>query len=304
MTVELIAEFTTNHLGHLGLLLRMVRAAKAAGADWIKMQAKDVETFYTQEKLDRPYASPFGTTYRDYRTAFELSDDEWSTFDEYCNLNGIPWFCTIQDLPSLHYMLGWELPRYKVASSNARNIPFLKEVAANVPRECEVVLSVGGSTLPEIESALSVFGNHRRVWLLHCVAEYPCPTEHLRLGNIAELRRRFRSDRVRIGYSGHEVGLVPSVVAAGIGAEMIERHFCISRHTFTHHIECSLEPDEFKMLRERLREIENGKPARYQGWPLTSDAYECSFGMTDTEKRFLVDQTYGTDYMGEKAWVQ
>lgn len=295
--IECVAEMTTNHLGNLNLLLRMVDKAVEAGASAVKMQRKDVETFYTKEKLDREYDSPYGRTYRDYRTTFEFTHPDWQRFDKHCRRSGIPWFVTVQDFPSLEYMLEYDLYRYKVASANARNKPFLEEVARSVPMDREIVLSVAGSTLIEIEEALSIFNDHRRIWLLHCVAEYPCSSERLRLGNISVLRKHFACDQVRIGYSGHEVSYLPSLVAGRLGAEMIERHFCLSRHTFAHHIGCSLEPEEFAAMVQKL-----GEPNGEAPFPQTD--YEkrllfWHFGMSEEEKTFLVDNTYGTQELGE-----
>src|SRR5205085_10181951 len=104
------------------------------------------------------------------------------------------------------------------------------------------------------ERALRVISNHH-VYLLHCVAEYPCPPESLRLGNIREMQKRFGGERVTIGYSGHEEGIAPTLAAIDLGAGMVERHFCLSRHSFVHHIECSLEPEEFK---EMIRIVRSG----------------------------------------------
>lgn len=295
MSVQTVAEFTTNHAGHLGLLLRMVDAAADAGADWIKMQCKDVRTFYTQEKLAAEYPSPYGKTYRDYRTLFELDNDDWCRFDARCKANGIPWFCTVQDVASLEYMLAFGLKRYKVASSNARNVHFLEEVARQVPRECEIVCSVGGSTLRQVEDTLRIFNDHRRTWLLHCVAEYPCPLYRCRLGNIVELRRHFACDTVHIGYSGHEEGYLATLAAANLGAEMVERHFCMSRHSFVHHIECSLEPDEFGDMVRLVNGADEDRAGLCRQVP--SAAYGSQFGMSGVERRFLVQQTYGQHYM-------
>lgn len=296
--VELVAEFTTNHMGHFGVLTRMVHAAQAAGASCIKMQCKDVESYYTPEKLDRKYLSPYGRTYRDYRSLFEFSDEEWMRFDDECSYLCIPWFCTVQDLPSLEYIRGFgDLSRYKIASSNARNVDFLQTVADVVPRWAEIVVSVGGCTLADVERVVEVFGGHERLWLLHCVAEYPCPDDHLRLGNIEVLRQRFGRDNIRIGYSGHEKGFDASLAAVALGAEMIERHFCLSRHGFVHHLECSLEPDEFGELADHIRHGRAFDAMRR----MPPGAFATDFGMTDTERRFLVEQTYGSDCMGEQS---
>lgn len=292
-----VAEFTTNHMGNLNVLLRMVDRAAEAGCDLIKMQKKDVGTFYSREKLDASYTSPYGQTYRDYRTVFEFEREDFARFDARCRQRGVGWFATVQDPPSLEFLLGWDLPYYKVASSNARNRPLLDEVARRVPRDKGIVVSVAGCTFAEIEATLSAFPHHR-VWLLHCVARYPCPPEALRLGNLDVLRRRFASERVHIGYSGHEEGLAASFAAAELGAEMIERHFCLSRHSFVHHIECSLEPAEFAEL---VRVVRSDEPLADRHEELPDEAFASGFGMTPEEREFLVEQSYGRKHVGTRA---
>lgn len=291
--IELVAEFTTNHAGNLNLLLRMVEKAAKAGATAAKMQKKDVETYYSLAKLDAPFESPYGYTYRDYRTTFEFGHEDWARFDKHCRKVGIPWFSTIQDEASLDFVFQYLPNRYKIASSNARSLGFLKMVAEKVPVACGIVVSVGGSTLDEIGEVVEIFRNHRRLWLLHCVAEYPCPEDRLRLGNIVELGRCFGSDRVKIGYSGHELGWQASLAAVQLGAQMIERHFCLSRHSFVHHIECSLEPHEFARMGQDIRR--KTKPL------IAKEAYEKRFGMTDKEAKFLKEQTYSNECLGSGA---
>lgn len=294
MTV-FVAEFTTNHMGNLNVLLRMVERAAQAGCSLIKMQKKDVESFYSKEKLDSAYVSPYGKTYRDYRRIFEFEEEDFRRFDAKCKEQGVGWFCTVQDVPSLHFMLRFGLSHFKVASSNARNRALLEECRDNIPVDREIVISVGGSTLSQVEQALAMFPKHR-VWLLHCVAQYPCPTENLRLGNIAELARHFACERVRVGYSGHEEGIEPSLAAVALGAQMVERHFCLSRHSFVHHIECSLEPDEFARLVAAARSAEEIARARAALPPV---AFQQSFGMSKVEETFLLQQTYGTRFIEE-----
>ncbi|MGI9416224.1 MAG: N-acetylneuraminate synthase family protein [Geminicoccaceae bacterium] len=295
--MEFVAEFTTNHMGNFNLLLRMVEAATWAGADLIKMQKKDVETFYSEEKLNSAYDSPYGKTYRDYRTIFEFDHADYQRFDDKCVAENIPWFSTIQDASSYDFMARYDLPMYKVASINARNADFLKATAERIPEDKRIVISVAGSELHQVEQALELFPRHR-INILHCVAQYPCPPEQLRLGNIPVLKRHFGDERITIGYSGHETGIEPSLAAIALGAEMIERHFALSRHSFVHHIECSLEPDEFQRMVAIARSVKD-----LSGYveKLPRAALASSFGMSSSEKDFLVDHQYGRKYLHDKA---
>jgi len=296
MLPKFVCEFTTNHMGNLHLALRMAEKAAWAGCDYVKMQKKDVETFYTEAKLDSRFTSPYGKTYRDYRTIFEFSKEDFDRFDRKCKELGIPWFATAQDVPSLEFLLKYyDLDLYKVASTNSRNLPFLRFVAENVPKDKTIVISVGGSTLDEIEESLSIVSDHR-MCLLHCVSEYPCPPEKLRLGNIEVLQKEFGDARVSIGFSGHEEGIVGTLAAVDLGATLVERHFTLSRHSFVHHIECSLEPEEYKRLIEIAR---SGSDLNGLYSDLPSEAFESSFGMSVVEEDFLVRNKYGRMYLRE-----
>jgi N-acetylneuraminate synthase len=285
-------------MGNYNVLEEMAKKAKEAGADYIKMQKKDVETYYSKDKLDALYDSPYGKTYRDYRKIFEFGREDFRRFDKLCKRLDIPWFATVQDIKSLQFMLKFNLPKYKLASSSARDWEFVRAVSKLVPKHAEIVVSVGGSTLEEIDELLTHLPKNKVV-LQHCVAEYPCPLDRLRLGNIGILKDEFESDRVKIGYSGHEQGNTPSIaVAKQFAPYLLERHFCLSRHSFVHHIECSLEPEEF---------AEMVFQANYPNseYILPNVAWETSFGMSDVEEEFLKKQTYGNTYLGKGSkWTE
>ena len=295
--MEFVAEFTTNHMGNLNILLRMVEAAAWAGADVIKMQKKNVDTFYSQEKLNSSYESPYGKTYRDYRSIFEFEHEDYQRFDARCQAEEISWFSTIQDEASYDFMASYDMPIYKIASINARNHDFLRVTSERIPADKRIVISVAGSDLRQIEQAIELFPHHR-INILHCVAQYPCPLDQLRLGNIPMLKRTFGDDRIKIGYSGHEMGIEPSLAAIALGAEMVERHFALSRHSFVHHIECSLEPGEFQKMVAIAKSVSDLTPYIEK---LPREALDSSFGMSTTEKDFLVDHQYGRKYLHDKS---
>ena len=211
--VEFVAEFTTNHMGNLNLLLKMVDAAADAGASLIKMQKKDVENFYSQEKLNSSYLSPYGLTYRDYRTTFEFDYDDHVKFDRRCKDRGIDWFATAQDRASLDFLLKFDLPMYKVASCNAKDTAFLDYIRSRIGDK-PMVVSTGGTNLDDIDAVVELIDD-RQLYVLQCTSTYPCPLGELHLGNIPALADRYKSNpNVSVGYSGHELGIEPSVVAA------------------------------------------------------------------------------------------
>jgi len=269
----IVAEFTINHFGHPTLLHRMVAAAIGCGCDYIKLQRKDVETFYSQDRLNSSYNSPFGTTYRDYRTALELPLDEFKKIS-------CPWFVTVQDTQSLREMLEFDLPMYKIASCNSSNKDLLLEASQTIPKDRTIVISVAGQNLKTIQKTIDFFPNHSLI-INHCVAIYPCPSEKLKLGNIPILIKEFGSNRIKIGYSGHEIGLEATYAVMEMGIYYLERHFCMNRSSFIHHTSCSLEPNEFA-------KIKNGGEHN-----LPKSAFASSFKTSELESRFLVQQVYG-----------
>lgn len=296
---EFICEFTTNHMGNLNILLEMVRLASATGAKYIKMQKKNIETFYSQAKLNAPYTSPYGKSYRDYRKIFEFGKRDFDLFNEECNKYNMEWFATAQDISSLKFLMEYDLPMYKLASLNAKNKDILKYCKSAIPNDKTIVVSVAGLELKEIEELINYFPKHNLI-INHCVAEYPCKYENLRLGNIKVLKDKFGSDRVSIGYSGHEEGIQPSLVAIKLGADYVERHFCMSRHSFVHHIECSLDFSEFK----EMVDLTNAGLDKSILDQFDSSIFKSSFGMSDMEKSFLLDLTYGKDYLKEDSKIK
>jgi N-acetylneuraminate synthase len=282
------AEFTTNHMGNLNVLMKMVEKAKDAGADYIKMQKKNVEKFYSKEKLNSKYKRPYGNTYRDYRKIFEFGKEDFDRFNRKCEKEGIEWFATPQDLDSLRFIMDYDNPFVKVASTNSQNKELLQEIEKSVPDEKTLVISCGGDEIKDIEETLKHFDKHD-VIIQHCVSEYPVPNKKLGLGNIEVMKNKFESGDVKIGYSGHEKGIAASIAAIDMGVEMVERHFCLSRNTFVHHIEPSLEPREFKKL-VKIGKEKNEYKKYYEELP--KEAFDTNFGMSKSEKEFLKNNKY------------
>ena len=294
--IKFVCEFTTNHMGNLNVLLEMVKKAAETGASYIKMQKKDVDNFYSKEKLSSKFKSPYGKTYHDYRKIFEFNKRDFDIFDEECQKHGIEWFATAQDVESLKFLLQYDLPMYKVASCNSDKLEILKTFEKMIPKDKTIVISVAGRTIEEIEKVIDVFKEHKMI-INHCVAEYPCKNENLRFGNIVELKKRFESERIEIGYSGHEEGVRATLGAAYLGVSCIERHFCLSRDSFVHHIECSLEPEEYKEMVDLIRE---GKYDEKIIEELGEAAFRGDFGMSEMEKAFLTKNTYGKQFIGDR----
>ena len=289
--VEFICETTVNHLGNFHILAKMALLADKMGCDWIRVPRKDVYNFYSKEKLasEQHTQLPYGRQYGQWRDMFEFTLAEFQMFDIICRRMKLPWFSTIMDWPSLEFFQQYfHLPAFKIASCNARNEPFLKKLAESVPTNKLIVASVGGSTLQEIEKLIKIFPEHD-MYLFHCIAEYPTAPENLRLGNITELVNRFESDRITIGYSGHDITIGPSVVAVKMGAQVVEQHFTLQRHDLFPRANVGLEPPEFAKLIKVIRE--DNTFDKYVN-ELPDKAFQTKFGMSKLEEPFLKSQEY------------
>ncbi len=230
-----VAELTNNHIGDEKRLRTMIRLAKDEGADIIKVQRRDVDSFYSEAELAKPYKSPFGNTLGHYRRAVELTDDLFKVVIEECRKNDIFWFTSVLDKNSYEYILQYNLPLIKLPSTISNHRNYLKHVADTF--DGDIVVSTG-FTDKEYESfVLNEFTkNERLLYLLQCTSSYPAPPDAC---NIAVIRhyneiRNAQYPNVIPGYSSHDVGALASQMAVSAGALMIEKHVKLGNLDWVH----------------------------------------------------------------------
>ncbi len=251
MKLRFIAEIGINHNGDLKLALQMIKAAKEAGADAVKFQKRDIDTVYTGEFLDSARESQWGTTQREQKEGLEFGVHEYEEMDKFCEVLGIPWFASAWDMKSLEFLDTWNTPYNKIASAMLEHYEFVEAVARQGK---ETFISTGMATYPMIRQAINKFQYHNcPLVLLHCVSEYPCPV-HLCNVSMVQAYREMYPD-ISVGYSGHEVGLMPSILAVSYGASVIERHVTTDRSLYGSDQSASLEPLGLKRLIEYSREV-------------------------------------------------
>lgn len=248
-----IAEAGLNHNGSIDIAMDLIDLAAKAGADAIKFQKRDVDTLAIKELLDaKDDRFPvFGSTYREIRAHLEFSLEEYRTLKAHAEKMNLIFMCTAFDIPSVNFLLFLGVKSFKLASHSLTNLPLLKYIAQH---DLPVIQSTGMCTLEEIDDAMAIYKTGDiTVILMHCVSSYPHSAEESTLLIMDELRERYK---VKIGYSGHELGTIPTLAAAARGAAVIERHFTLdkSMEGFDHKI--SLDPDELINLTADIREIE------------------------------------------------
>ncbi len=230
-----VAELTNNHIGDEKRLRTMIRMAKDEGADIIKVQRRDVSTFYSEAELAKPYKSPFGTTLGDYRRAVELTDDLFKVLIEECRKNEIFWFTSVLDKNSYDYILQYNLPLIKLPSTISNHRNYLKHVADTF--DGDIVVSTGFTDKEYEEFVLNEFtSNNRLLYLLQCTSSYPAPPDAC---NIAVIRhyneiRHERFSNIIPGYSSHDIGSLASQMAISAGALMIEKHVKLGNLDWVH----------------------------------------------------------------------
>jgi len=193
-----------------------------------------------------------GSTYREIREKLEFTVDEYRELMTYAEQLGILFMVTPFDVESLDDLELVGVQNYKVASHGITNYPLLRQLAETGK---PVVMSSGMSTMDELELAAEMLESGTAVLaaILHCVSSYPTPNEEINLRLILELKKKFGK---RVGYSGHELGILPTLAAVSIGASVVERHFTRDRaqEGFDHHM--SLDPSGLSNMVESIREIE------------------------------------------------
>jgi len=249
----MIAEIGINHNGDIEIARKLIDKAVEFGFDAVKFQKRTIEVVYSHEDLARPRDSPFGTTNGDLKRGLEFGLAEYQEIDRYCMEKGIQWFCSPWDEKSVDFLEMFNPVCYKVASACLTDSGLLWHIKATGR---PVILSTGMSTLEEVDGAVKVLDGVELL-LMHTTSTYPSKDDELNLSVIKTLRNRYE---MPIGYSGHEVGLMPSVMAVtGFGACAVERHITLDRAMWGSDHAASLEPRGMELLTKYTRTWETVK---------------------------------------------
>ncbi len=246
-----IAEIGINHNGDLQVAQEMIRAAAHAGADAVKFQKRTPEVCTPPEQQKQMRETPWGyISYLDYRYKVEFDREAYQEIDRTCREAGIDWFVSVWDEQSVDFMETFNTPAYKIPSASLTDHNLLRHVRKTGK---PVLVSTGMSTMEEIRQGMEAVGLENLL-IMHTTSAYPCDPEELNLRMIETLRREFPNNP--IGYSGHEVGLVPSAVAVALGACSVERHFPLDRAMWGSDQAASVEPGGFEKLVKYIRVTE------------------------------------------------
>ena len=248
----IIAEIGINHNGDVGITKELIDGAAEAGCDAVKFQKRTLDIVYTREELDKLRESPWGTTNREQKQGLEFGKEEYDEIDRYCKEKGIEWFASAWDIESQLFLRQYDLKYNKVASAMLTHRELL-ETIANEGKYTFV--STGMSTLIQIKKAVQIFENKKCPFeLMYCNSTYPMPLEEANLNSMLSLKKTF--DGVKVGYSGHEAGLIVSCAAVAMGATSVERHITLDRTMYGSDQAASVELGGLRRLVEYIRDIE------------------------------------------------
>ena len=256
-----VAEIGINHNGKVSEAKRLIDIAVATGCNAVKFQKRTVDVVYSKEELERPRPNPFGETNGDLKRGLEFGFDEYKQIDEYCKQKKIMWFASCWDEQSVDFIEQFNPPCYKIASASLTDDELLKYTKS---KGRPILLSTGMSTMEEIDHAMEILGEENTI-IFHCTATYPSNANEINLNCIKTLKERFKCP---VGYSGHERGIAPSVIAVALGACSVERHITVDRTNWGSDQAASLEtPGLFHMIRD-IRQIplllSDGKKVVYE----------------------------------------
>ncbi len=272
----IIAEISANHNNSLKRTLKLVKEAKKAGADAIKLQT------YTAESL----------TLDTNKSQFIINDKKslWykkSLFDLYskgalpkgfykeifkeAQKNEIICFSSPFDEDSVDYLMKFKVPAFKIASFENSHFPLIKKV---ISKKKPLIISLGATTYNEISYLYKFLKNRKfnNFAFLQCTSSYPASIEESNVKTIIELRKKFK---IEIGLSDHTPGIGAAISAISCGASIIEKHFTLDKSAGGLDDKFSMEPDEFNLL---VKECKNA-------WLSLGRVY---FGLTKAEKRHKV----------------
>jgi len=251
MSIIIIGEIGINHNGDMDICKQLIDAAKDADADCVKFQKRDINQVYTQEFLDSPRESPWGTTQREQKLGLEFSAEQYQEIEDYCKSKGLEWFASAWDINSQKFLRQFNSKYNKVASAMIVYTGLLEEIASEGKH---TFISTGMTTYDDIQKAVDIFRAANCPFeLMHAVSTYPMKDENANLNIIKILRNKFNCN---VGYSGHEVGLAVSYAAVALGITSLERHITLDRSMYGSDQSASVEPPGFRQLVGAVRKIE------------------------------------------------
>lgn len=253
----IIAELSCNHIQHYDIAVKTIEAMAASGVDVVKVQNDNADGGITIN-CDNEFFQVKGGTLWDGETLYSLykkTDTPWDWLPKLQKLAhslGMGFFSTPSDEAGVVFLEKLNVPCYKISSFEITDLGLIEKAARTGK---PIIMSTGIAEEEDIQMAVDTcrkVGNNN-ILLMKCTSSYPAPIEEANLLTIPDMKKRFG---VRAGLSDHSMGNVVATTAVALGAEMVEKHFILDRRLGGPDADFSMEPEEFKEMVLRIREVE------------------------------------------------
>lgn len=246
----IIAEIGINHNGDIDIAKKIIDTAKSCGCDAVKFQKRDIDTVYSKKMLESHRESPWGKTQRAQKEGLEFGKEEYDAIDKFCREKDIIWFASAWDVNSQEFLRQYDLPCNKVASAMLTHYELLEKIAEE---KKHTFISCGMSDYDMVDKAVEIFKKHDCPFsIMHCVSTYPSEDEECNVSVVQKLKEKYGCP---VGYSGHERGILPSVLSVAFGAVILERHVTLDRTMYGSDQAASLEKRGLELLVRDARSV-------------------------------------------------
>lgn len=245
--MRIIAEIGSVHDGSLGNAQRLIDAAAEAGADAVKFQTHIAEAESLADAPSPAYFSDEPRIAYFRRTGF--APEQWRKLARHAEAAKVTFLSSPFSLEAVDLLEDVGVKAYKVPSGEVTNVPLLERIAAT---RKPTLLSSGMSDWTELDQAVAILKPACELTVLQCTSAYPCQPEQVGLNVLGEMKARYGT---AVGLSDHTLGIAAAVAAAALGASVIEKHFTFSRLMYGSDAKHSMEPAEFRVFCQALREV-------------------------------------------------
>ena len=250
--IYLIAEIGINHNGDLQIAKKLIDAAWATGWNCAKFQKRTPDICVPDNQKNVIRQTPWGEmTYLAYKHKIEFQKNEYDYIDKYAKEKPFDWVASVWDLPSLEFLMQYDVPFIKIPSAKITDKELVEQAAkAGKP----LFISSGMSTMEEVDNAVNIVEKHlsQNYVLFHCNSAYPAKSDELNMKMISTLKERYNC---LVGYSGHEYEIMPTTLAPAYGACVIERHVTLSHDMWGTDHAASIEIRGMDFLAKRIHSV-------------------------------------------------
>jgi len=252
--VYLIAEIGINHNGDLQIAKKLIDATWATSWNCAKFQKRTPDICVPERQKMQMRQTPWGEmTYLAYKHKIEFQKTEYDYIDKYTKEKPLDWTASVWDLPSLEFLMNYDVPFIKIPSAKITDKELVEQAAkAGKP----LFISSGMTTIEEIDDTINIVEKHlsKNYVLFHCNSTYPAKLDELNMQMITTLKQRYNC---LVGYSGHEYEIMPTTLAPVYGACVIERHITLSHDMWGTDHKASIEIRGMDFLAKRIHSVKS-----------------------------------------------